>query len=176
MQLGLIHASLEPGAPVNLAKAAEYFEQTLAVDPDSGALLGRGEVALLLGKWEQAWQLLKEANADNAMSVAAPFLLGYLCHRKGQSQEAWQWFRLAVQRGELKKLPVKWTEEGDVKADPELRWKALAKQSVFGQLWLPVRKYLKAQAFSAADMKREYRRVDEALARTARVVRQARGG
>jgi len=176
MQLGLIYASLEPGAPLDLAKASEYFEQTLAVDPDSGALLGRGEVAILQGKWEQAWKLLKEANADNAMSVAAPFLLGYLCDRKGQSKEAWQWFRLAVQRGEMKKLPVKWTEEGDLKADPELRWKALAKQSVFGQLWLPVRKYLKAPDFSAADMKQEYQRVDEALARAARVLREAKRG
>jgi len=164
MQLGLVYSCLEAGAPLNLVKAAEYFQRTVQVDPDSGGLLALGEVALLRGEWQKAWDALESANADNPMSMAAPYLLGYLCYRKGQQAEAWRWFRLAVERGELKKPAVKWTEEGDVKADPELRWRALARQSVFGKYWLPLRKYLKRDS-SPADMKSEYQQLQEALDR-----------
>ncbi|MBM3804694.1 MAG: tetratricopeptide repeat protein [Acidimicrobiia bacterium] len=163
MQLGLIHAGLEPEAPRNLAEARRYFEQSLQVDPDSGALLCLGEVAVLEGQWLQAWKYLEGANADNAMSMAAPFLLGYLCFRDGRDAEAWKWFRLAVQRGELKKPAVKWTEEGDVKADPELRWRALARQSVFGRYWISLRGYLKS-GYGQEDMRNEYRRLQKTLA------------
>jgi len=171
MQLGLIHACLEPGAPLNLEQASQLFERTLRVDPDSGAMLGIGEVALLRGDWQRSWEALQSANADNPMSMAAPYLLGYLCYRKAQHQEAWRWFRLAVQRGELQKPGLKWTEEGDVKADPELRWRALARQSVFGKYWLPLRKYLKASDFSAASMEQEYRSLNEELSRIAQRVK-----
>lgn len=163
MQLGLIYSCLEPGAPFDLEKASQFFEQTLRVDPDSGALLGKGEVALLQSKWQEAWEALQSVNAENPMSMAAPYLLGYLCYRKGERQDAWRWFRSAVQRGELKKPAVKWTEEGDVKADPELRWRAVARQSVFGKYWLPLRKFLNASDFSRADMDHEYRRLKGVL-------------
>lgn len=163
MQLGLIYARLEPDAPRNLAEARQYFEKSLQVDPDSGALLCLGEVAVLEGKWLQARKYLEGANADNAMSMAAPYLLGYLCFREGKEAEAWKWFRLTVQRGELKKPAVKWTEEGDVKADPELRWRALARQSVFGNYWLSLRRYLK-RSYAQEDMRNEYQQLQKALA------------
>lgn len=163
MQLALIYASLEPGAPQDFRKAEGYFKQALQVDPDSGALLGLGEVALLQGKWQEAWETLQRDNADNAMSMATPYLLGYLCWRKGEREEAGRWFRLAVQRGELKKPAVKWTEEGDLKADPELRWRALARQSVLGKYWLPLRRYLKFSELSWADVQHEYQLLHKAL-------------
>ncbi len=163
MQLGLIHACLEPGAPFDLEKAGNFFQQTLQVDPDSGALLGIGEVALLQGKWQKASDTLQSANDDNPMSMAAPYMLGYLRYRKGERQEAWRWFRLAVQRGELKKPSLKWTEEGDVKADPELRWRALARQSVFGKYWLPLRRYLNDPQLSLSNMEQEYQRLNGLL-------------
>jgi hypothetical protein len=97
------------------------------------------------------------------MSMAAPYLLGYLCYRQGQQAEAWRWFSLAVQRGELKKLALKWTEEGDVKADPELRWRALARQSVFGKYWLQLRKYTEKGSYAQADMKKEYQQLQKVL-------------
>ena len=162
MQLGLVYSSLEAGAPLNLDKATEYFQRTVQVDPDSGGQLALGEVAMLRGEWSKAWAALAGANADNPMSMAAPYLLGYLCFREGKNQEAWKWFRLAVQRGELKKPAMKWTEEGDVKADPELRWRALARQSVFGKYWLPLRKYLKSGS-SEGDMKSEYQQLQKVL-------------
>ena len=162
MQLGLVYSCLDAGAPLNLNKAVAYFQRTVQVDPDSGGQLALGEVAMLRGEWSKAWDALTDANADNPMSMAAPYLLGYLCFREGKSQEAWKWFRLAVQRGELKKPAVKWTEEGDVKADPELRWRALARQSVFGKYWLPLRKYLKSGS-SEGDMKSEYQQLQKVL-------------
>ncbi|MFN8008390.1 MAG: tetratricopeptide repeat protein [Terriglobia bacterium] len=164
MQMGLIYGSLGPGAPADLKKAGQIFEKTLSVDPDSGALLALGEIALLEGNWEKARQRLQSANADNPMSMAAPYLLGYLCYRKGEREQAWNWFKTAVQRGELKKPALKWTEEGDVKADPELRWRALARQSIFGDYWLPIRKYLKDPTFSIAAMDSEYNRLAKVLA------------
>ena len=165
MQMGLIYGSLDPNAPRDLRIAEQILEKTLSVDPDSGAQLALGEVALLQNNWEKAWQKLRSANADNPMSMAAPYLLGYLCYRKGNRPEAWKWFQLTVQRGELKKAAVKWTEEGDVKADPELRWRALARQSIFGDYWLPLRKYLKDPNFSASVMVDEYKRLNNVLAR-----------
>ena len=165
MQMGLIYASLEPGAPMDLKAAEQVFEKTLSVDPDSGAQLALGEVALLQNDWEKARQKLQSANADNPMSMAAPYLLGYLSFQKGDRQEAWKWFQLAIQRGELKKPALKWTEEGDVKADPALRWRALARQSIFGDYWLPIRKYLKDPNFSIAVMDDEYKRLANVLER-----------
>jgi tetratricopeptide (TPR) repeat protein len=162
MQLGLVYSCLDADAPRNLDKAAEYFQRTVQVDPDSGGQLALGEVAMLRGEWSKARNALTGANADNPMSMAAPYLLGYLCFREGKREEAWNWFRLAVQRGELKKPAVKWTEEGDVKADPELRWRALARQSVFGKYWLPLRRYLKSGS-SPEDMKSEYDQLRQVL-------------
>lgn len=164
MQLGLIYACLEPGAPFDLEKAGQFFEQALKVDPDSGALLGIGEVALLSGQWQKAWDSLKSDNADNSMSMASPYLLGYLCWRKGEREEAMRWFRLSVSRGELKKPSVKWTEEGDVKASPELRWQALARQSALGKYWLRLRGYLKKPDFGPAEMESEYQLLRNAIA------------
>lgn len=163
MQLGLIHASLEPGAPFDLERAGRFFQEALRLDPDSGALLGIGEVALLKGQWEAAWEAFAGDNADNAMGMASPYLLGYLCWRRGDRAEAWRWFRTAVQRAEFKKPSVKWTEEGDVKADPELRWRALAKQSVFGKYWLRLRPLLGSTLLSAHVMEGEYRLLHAAL-------------
>jgi tetratricopeptide (TPR) repeat protein len=175
MQLALIYACLEPGAPVDLKKARGFFQQALQLDPDSGAMLGIGEVALLEGKWQEAYQAFEKDNADNDMSVATPYLLGYLCWRRSQREEAWRWFRLGVQRGELKKPAVKWTEEGDVKADPELRWRALARQSVFGKHWIRLREYLKNPDFSPSDMEREYRLLGRALVPKASVQKRPQG-
>ena len=162
MQLGLVYSSLEVGAPLNLPKAEEYFQRSVQVDPDSGGRLALGEVAMLRGDWQKAGDHLESANADNPMSMAAPYLLGYLCYRQGQQAEAWRWFSLAVQRGEFKKPALKWTEEGDVKADPELRWRALARQSVFGKYWLRLRKYLKSGS-SEGDMESEYQQLQKVL-------------
>jgi tetratricopeptide (TPR) repeat protein len=164
MQLGLVYSCLEKNAPLDLPKAAGYFQRSVQVDPDSGGLLALGEVAMLQGEWEKAREALRSAYADNAMSMAAPYLLGYLCYRTGQTPEAWQWFRQAIERGELKKGRLQWTEEGDVKADPELRWRALARQSVFGRHWLQLRKHLKAEHYTQADMKHEYEQLRQVLA------------
>jgi tetratricopeptide (TPR) repeat protein len=163
MQLGLVYSSLEVGAPLNLPKAEEYFQRSVQVDPDSGGRLALGEVAMLRGDWQKAGDHLESANADNPMSMAAPYLLGYLCYRQGQQAEAWRWFSLAVQRGELKKPALKWTEEGDVKADPELRWRALARQSVLGKYWLQLRKYTGKGSYAQADMKKEYQQLQKVL-------------
>jgi tetratricopeptide (TPR) repeat protein len=163
MQIALIHASLDPAAPRDLAAAREYFDRAMGVDSDSGALLGLGEVALLERRWAEARDTLVRADADNPMSIAAPYLLGYLAYREGNGAEAWSRFGTAVQRGELKKAQVKWTEEGDVKADPALRWKALARQSVFGEQWMRLRAYLPAPGPTEADMKREYAALARAI-------------
>ncbi len=164
MQLGLIYSDLDPRAPFDLEKASQYFQRTLEVDPDSGAMLGIAEVAMLRGNWQKARESLLSVNTDSPMSMAAPYLLGFLSYRKGDKLQAWQWFHLAVQRGELKKPQLKWTEEGDIKADPELRWRALARQSVFGKYWLPMRKYLNDSGLSPTVMEAEYQRFSQDLA------------
>ena len=167
MQLGLIYADLDPGAPWDLKKASQYFQKTLQVAPDSGAMLAVGEVSVLQQDWKTAEKALQAVNTDSPMSMAAPYLLGYLAYRKGQKADAWKWFELAVQRGEFKKPQLKWTEEGDIKADPELRWRALARQSVFGRYWLPLRKYLRVANLSPAIMEQEYSQLSELLIRKA---------
>ncbi len=164
VQLGLVHACLKPGAPFDPEKAERFFQQALQVDPDSGAMLGIAEVALLQGKWQKAWEALQSERADHDMSMATPYLLGYLCWRKGDHKEAWRWFRASVERGEFKKPAITWSEEGDVKADPEWRWRALARQSVLGEYWLRLRRYVNAPDLSPANMEEEYQLLRRALA------------
>jgi tetratricopeptide (TPR) repeat protein len=161
VRLGLIHACFAPRAPLDLNKADKAFRQALAMDPDSGALLGVAEVALLQGKWQEAQENFEGENQTNHMSVAAPYFLGYLLYRQGKKGEAWEWFRQAVKRCEVKKPPVPWSEEGNLKASPELRWRALAKQSVLGEHWIRLRRYLKDSNISPATMEEEYRRLHE---------------
>jgi tetratricopeptide (TPR) repeat protein len=168
MQIALVHASLDPQAPRDLRKAREYFDRAIAVDPDSGALLGQGEVAMLQHRWPDARETLRRADLDNAMSIAAPYLLGYLALREGDRAEAWARFRTAVRRGEMKKAQLKWTEEGDVKADPALRWQALARQSVFGSHWIRLRAYLGNPGPTEADMSREYASLARAIEESGR--------
>ena len=164
MHSGLVYASLDPAAPHDLDEARRLFQLALDTDPDSGALLGLAEVALLRHRPDEARELLERANAENPMSLAAPYLLGYLVFRDGARDEAWRLFRMAVDRGELKKPPVIWSEEGDVKADPTLRWRALARQSVFGAQWLRLRGYLEPPDPGPADMAHEYHLLETAIA------------
>lgn len=161
VRIGLVHACFAPNAPFDLDKADRAFRQALALDPDSGALLCLGEVALLKGNVKEAWERFQGENQTNHMSVAAPYFLGYLLWQRGKKDEAWDWFRKAVKRCEVKKPPVPWSEEGNLKASPELRWRALAKQSVLGAHWLRLRRYLKDPALSPATMEGEYRRLHE---------------
>jgi tetratricopeptide (TPR) repeat protein len=163
MQLGLLHASLDEGAPHDLPRAERHFRDALAVDPDSGAVLALGEVALLRGDRAAARARLGDASSGDPMSVAAPYLLGYLAWESGHEEEAWRLFRLAVSRGEPRKPMLKWTEEGDVKADPALRWAALARQSVTGRYWIRLRAYVQPPGPSPRDMATEYARLGAAL-------------
>lgn len=162
-QLALLYADRRPGAPVDLRKAAAYFQQALRLNPNSGALLGSGEVALLQGDRATAEELLGDVDAENATSVAAPYLLGYLCWRRGDGAAAWPWFQRAVQHCKVKKLPIPWSQEGEIKANPELRWQALARQSVFGGDWLRLRRYAKSPHLSPAVMAAEYARLGHSL-------------
>lgn len=168
MQIGSIHASLDPTAPVDFAAAGASFRKALEVDPDSGALLGLAEVAVRDGQWDEADRLLARVEADNGMSIAAPYLRGYLAHARGRSDAAWTFFTTAVRRGDLRKPAVTWTEEGDVKGTPELRWRALARQSVFGPHWLRLRAYLKPPGPTRAAMTTEYAHLRRVLAGRAR--------
>jgi tetratricopeptide (TPR) repeat protein len=163
-QLGLVYANLKPGAPFDPKKAALSLRRALEVSPDTGALLGLGEVALLEGEWQRAQEALQGVNTDNSTSVAAPYLLGYLCWRKHERGPAWQWFQRAVQHCMVKKPPIPWSQEGEIKADPELRWQALARQSVFGSHWLRLRRYVKSPQLSPAVMEQEYHRLADTLA------------
>jgi tetratricopeptide (TPR) repeat protein len=163
MQWGLAHASLAPGAPHDLEEAERLFQRARDLDPESGALLGLAEVAVLRGEPEKARRLLERASAEDSMSMAAPYLLGYLASRAGEQADAWRQFRLAVERGEMKKSPVAWSEEGDVKADPSLRWRALARQSVLGAHWIRLRAYVGKINLTRDDMEREYALLESAL-------------
>ncbi len=163
MQLGLVHASMDEKAPRDLERAQRHLQQALDLDPDSGAVLGLGELALLQGRRSDALRLLKEAAAGDPMSIGAPYLLGFLAWESGERDEAWSRFRLAVSRGELKKPAVQWTEEGDVKADPALRWRALARQSITGRHWIRLRAYLGTEGPTREDMNREYTALRKAI-------------
>jgi tetratricopeptide (TPR) repeat protein len=163
MQMGLLLAAPGPDGRRDLAGAERLFTRALEVDSDSGALLGLAEVALLRHRWDEAARRLEAASADNAMSIAAPFFQAYLAFRDGDRARALTLFTTAVARGELKKGPVAWSEEGDVKADPELRWRALARQSVLGGHWAGLRKYLAPPGPTMADLEREMRALEAAI-------------
>lgn len=139
VQAALLHASLRPGAPVDLDNAERLFRQALEIDPDSAARLGLAEVRLLQGELEDARRLLIEILADSPMSAPAPFLLGYLAYRADGREAARPHFGAAVARLCPPETASRWSEEGDAKSAPELRWQALARHSVFGASWLAIR-------------------------------------
>jgi hypothetical protein len=91
------------------------------------------------------------------MSIAVPYLQAYLAHRDGDRATAWRLFQAAVARGEMTKGPVTWSEEGDVKADPALRWRALARQSLTGEQWIRLQRYVEPRSATQADMEHELR-------------------
>lgn len=157
MRLGLVYASFATKAPFDIEKAESAFRRALQMDPDSGALLNLGEIALIKGKWQEAWRDLYNFNMENTMNPAPSYLLGYLSFRQGKQKGAWEWFCLAVRRCEVKKPPIPWSEEGDLKASPELRWRALASQSLFGGYWIRLRRYLKSSDLTPSMMEHEYR-------------------
>lgn len=164
VQWGLVHASLEPDAPRDFEEAERLFTRAVRLDPESGAVLALAEVALLKGDVERAQMWLGRADVEDASSVAVPFLRGYLAWRRDARDEAWTRFESAVARGRTAKPAVSWSEEGDVKADPALRWQALARQSVFGAHWLGLRAYLEPPGPSPAVMSREYQHLGRAIA------------
>jgi tetratricopeptide (TPR) repeat protein len=163
VRIGRVYTSRAPHAPFDLNKAERAFRQALDLDPDSGALLCLGEVALLQSRWKEAAERFQGENQTNHMSVAAPYFLGYLAWQQGKKAEAWDWFKQAVKRCEVKKPPIPWSEEGNLKASPELRWRALAKQSVLGEHWIRLRRYLKDPNLSPATMEAEYRRLRQSI-------------
>jgi tetratricopeptide (TPR) repeat protein len=165
MQWALAHASLQPDAPHDLHEAERIFRRALDVDPDSGARLGLAEIALLRGDPRGARVLLEDIAAESPMSVPAPYLLGYLASRAGEADEAWRHFVTAVERMRTGTPVSRWSEEGDVKAAPALRWQALARQSVFGECWLALLEDRQGgQTPTPADMARAYRQLDEVIA------------
>lgn len=139
VQSALLHASLLPGAPVDLQRAERLFRQALEVDPDSAARLGLAEVLLIQGEVDEARRLLTEMEADSPMSVAAPFLLGYLAYHAAEHEAARLHLAATVARLCPPESVSRWSEEGDAKSAPERRWQALARQSVFGASWLAIR-------------------------------------
>lgn len=139
VQAALLHASLLPGARLDLERAERLFRQALEVDPDSAARLGLAEVRLLRGEASDAQRLLTEMLADSPMSVPAPFLLGYLVYRADGVEAARPHYALAVARLCPPESASRWSEEGDAKSAPARRWQALARQSVFGASWLALR-------------------------------------
>lgn len=163
MQSALVHASLDSAAPRDLEAAERLFGRALEVDPDSGAVLGLAEVAILRDDTGLASTWLARADVENPASVAVPYLRGYLAFRRGARSQAWRLFETAVTRGAATKAAVTWSEEGDVKADPALRWQALARQSVFGGHWLRLRRYLAQPGPTPVDMEREYSLLEAAI-------------
>ena len=157
MQMGLVLGARGPDGRRDLEAAERQFTRALEMDSDSGALLGLAEVALLRHRWHEARRRLAAAGADNGMSVAVPYLQAYLSFRDGDRATAWRLFQVAVARGEMKKGPVTWSEEGDVKADPALRWRALARQSLTGEQWARLRRYVQPPGPTPADMEHELR-------------------
>jgi tetratricopeptide (TPR) repeat protein len=180
IQLGLVYACLDPREPGGVAptfdldKAERSLRLSRQMDAENGALLGLGEVALLRGDRRRAWELVRSAHADNPSHAAAPYLLGYLAWRDHESAEAWRWFQRALQCCKVKKLPVKWTQEGDLKANPELRWRALERQSILGRHWIRLRRYLGSPQLSPATMEREYRALHTVLTTVQAHSRQSR--
>lgn len=170
VQWGLVHASLHPGAPLDLQEAGRLFQRAADLEPDSGAHLGLAEIAVLRGDLARAEQLLIPIATESPMNVPAPYLLGYLAWRTGAVAEAKQHLAVAVERMTAGTPPSKWSEEGDVKAAPALRWRALARQSVFGSQWLALRSHALAStsahmgASRHADLDDAYRSLDAAIA------------
>jgi tetratricopeptide (TPR) repeat protein len=167
MQWALVHASLEPSAPFDIDRAGALLHRAMATDPDSGARLGLAEIALLRGDDARARLLLEQLTAESPLQVSAPYLLGYIASRTGDPAAGWQHFVVAVQRAAPAPGHVQWSEEGDVKAAPAMRWRALARQSMFGEAWLPPLMTLASTGESPTpqDMHLTYAHLDDVIAR-----------
>ena len=96
-RLGDLHFCLEPGAPLDIARAEAEFLRARDLNGDeTGPLLRLGEIGLVREDEARARYYLDAVLGTNSGSVAAHLLLGYLAWRAGDTQQAGASFARAV--------------------------------------------------------------------------------
>jgi tetratricopeptide (TPR) repeat protein len=114
-RLGDLHFCLQPGAPLDVARAEAEFRRAHEINGDeTGPLLRLGEIALVRGSPARARYYLQAVIGTDAGSVAAHFLEGYLAWHAGDMQLAAAMFTRAVELARPRG-PATRSNEGDTK-------------------------------------------------------------
>ena len=89
MQLGVLHACPDPGAPLDLRRAAEALQHAWALNREqTGTPLWLGLLALLQDDLSGAREHFEHVLGSNPGSVPANYLLGYVSWSRGQTDAA----------------------------------------------------------------------------------------
>ena len=160
IQLGMLHACGAAGAPFDLDRARREFERAMAVNKEeSGPVVRLGEVALLQGDEERAFEYLSTASRQNFRSVEAHYLLGYLHWKSGDLAAAEAALRRAVEMGRGKQVSASASGEGDTKEGKPLLVVGTRPKSILELFW----RGLGERKEDGMRVEEEYRRLAEKL-------------
>lgn len=163
VQLGTLYSCGAPGAPFDLDRAEREFDQALALNKEeSGPVLKLGEIALLKGEKEKAFEYLNAAGRSNFRSTAAHYLSGYLSWKKGDHPAAQKALQQAVEQSHGGKTSVSASSEGDTRKGKALLASGSHPKSLLAPYWNALEQW-SAESVSLARMEEEYRRLDRML-------------
>jgi len=115
-RLGDLHVCVEPGAPVDLARAEAEFRRALDINQEeTGPLLHLAEIALARDRWAAAKGFLDAVIRTNGESVEAHVLKGYAAWRRDDLREAAALFARAVELARPREPALGGPGEGDTR-------------------------------------------------------------
>ena len=162
-QLGVLYSCGLPNAPFDLDRAEREFTQALELNKEeSGPLLKLGEVALLKGELERAFDYLNAVSRSNSRSPMAHYLMGYIHWQRGDGQAAGQALHKAVELSRASKASASASSEGDTRSGSGPLLAAGAGKGLFSP-YLAALKSWDIEAITEAQMDAEFQRLREML-------------
>ena len=165
IQIGNLHLRPDLVDLFDLKAAEAAFNRALEINgEETGPLLRLGEVALIRGDLDRAWNDFSTVVRSNYRSVEAHYLRGYIRWHQGDGEAALELFRKSVRYSRPEK-PIKGVlGEGDTKpgAMPSPGTPGTAHRSLLRSFWAALDRW-EAERVSSAEMDVEYRKLREFL-------------
>jgi tetratricopeptide (TPR) repeat protein len=178
LQLGVIHACPGAGRSFDLHAAEAALRRAFEINQEeTGAILRLGEVALVRGEADRAYELFAKANRSNDRALEAWYMRAYIRWKDGSPEESRDLLMKAVQAAKEPLVVAKVPGEGDTKAgsNPLLR-STVAEKRLVKALWsgLPARH--PGETIDPASLASEFTPLDEYLADLRSRIRPAKLG
>ncbi|MEE8486926.1 MAG: FG-GAP-like repeat-containing protein [Gemmatimonadota bacterium] len=159
-QLGAIHACPDPGAPLDLSRAAEELQRAWTLNREqTGTLLWLGLVALLEDDRPAAREHFEHVLGSNPASVPANYLLGYVSWIEGHLDKAGNALAAAIASARPADETEIGLQEGDTRGSRPLFAAAMSCRWLENQLsWMT-----QSKRSGEIDTGARYRLLDDAL-------------